>query len=193
MEFQFDANQTYQLEAIAAITALFDGQRPNTATFTLAQADHAAAAAVANRLDITAADLLTNLHRVQTANNITPDPELYQVTGTSESAGHLQAIMQPPDGFIPFVFFIMGMMGFIIDDQNRAATFEDALLKGFNGIGIGRGFGAKHQGHDVGFVAAAPNVIPFIQLLNVSHIQSTLRAGPFTVAPHITIKVPKDF
>lgn len=62
MEFRFDATQAYQLRAIEAITGLLEGQPfirnelviPDGASFT----------AIANRLDLTDEDLLTNLHRV---------------------------------------------------------------------------------------------------------------------------------
>lgn len=79
MEFQFDANQEYQLRAISAVTDTFTGQSRNENTFTLA-AGHGALAAVPNRLDLTAEELLDNLQSVQQDNQITPDKELKLVS-----------------------------------------------------------------------------------------------------------------
>jgi len=63
MEFRFDATQEYQLKAITAVSALLDGQPyirnelviPESGSF----------AVVANRLDLSEADLLSNLRKVQ--------------------------------------------------------------------------------------------------------------------------------
>lgn len=64
MEFKFDANQDFQLEAIEAVTSLFAGQPRIRADlrFALGQSSFAA---VVNRLDLTDAELLNNLHSVQ--------------------------------------------------------------------------------------------------------------------------------
>ena len=65
MQIQFDPNQPFQLDAIEAVVGLLDGQprlpaRPDFefgATF----------GAIGNRLDLTDADLLANLQKVQAA------------------------------------------------------------------------------------------------------------------------------
>ena len=85
MIFRFDANQEFQLEAIAAVTALFAGQPRIKADlhFTPGQSSFAA---VANRLDLSEAELLDNLHAVQRQNGITPDPELIYIEERIETA-----------------------------------------------------------------------------------------------------------
>lgn len=78
IQFKFDSNQPYQLDAIQAITDLFTGQP-------LIQADlsfisgQSFFAAVSNRLDLSQADLLVNLHTVQEHNGITLDSDLYTI------------------------------------------------------------------------------------------------------------------
>jgi type III restriction enzyme len=85
MELKFDANQEFQLQAIEAITSLFAGQ-PRIETdlhFTLGQSSFAA---VANRLDLSEAELSANLHAVQRQNDITPDPALLTIEERIETA-----------------------------------------------------------------------------------------------------------
>lgn len=62
MQFQFDANQDFQLEAINAIADLFSGQRRHEVSFTL---ELGAALSIPNRLDLSEADILRNLQTVQ--------------------------------------------------------------------------------------------------------------------------------
>ena len=77
MEFRFDATQEYQLKAIAAITSLFEGQSyirnelviPESGSF----------AVVANRLDLSEDDLLSNLRKVQLDQGIAPGAALAQI------------------------------------------------------------------------------------------------------------------
>lgn len=73
MEFKFDANQDFQLEAINAIADLFTGQRRLELNL---QFQLGGIPAIANRLDLPAADLLQNLHAIQQQNKIRQDPEL---------------------------------------------------------------------------------------------------------------------
>jgi len=76
MKLQFDPNQQYQREAIAAVLGLFAGQaKLEAATLT---AD-AGLAVVANRLDLWPEDLIANLQAVQTANDIKPDNDLHMI------------------------------------------------------------------------------------------------------------------
>lgn len=85
MQLKFDANQDFQLQAIEAVTSLFAGQ-PRIETdlhFALGQSSFAA---VANRLDLSEAELLENLHAVQRQNGIAPDPELISIEERIETA-----------------------------------------------------------------------------------------------------------
>ena len=93
MQFKFDANQDFQLQAIEAVTVLFTGQ-PRIETdlhFTLGpstmlRAGQSSFAAVANRLDLSEAELLDNLHTVQEQNGIALDPELICIEERIETA-----------------------------------------------------------------------------------------------------------
>ena len=67
MEFQFDANQDFQLEAIQAVISLFEGQPYIEAGLS---------PVIGNRLDLDDDTLLANLREVQSANGITADTEL---------------------------------------------------------------------------------------------------------------------
>lgn len=73
MEFKFDAHQDFQLQAINAITDLFEGQPYIEAGLDLVIGT---IPAVSNRLDLDEDTLLANLQRVQEANGLDPDPEL---------------------------------------------------------------------------------------------------------------------
>ncbi len=79
MEIQFVPDQEYQLEAIAAVTDLFDGQvrHENALSFTLN-----GLAAIPNRLDLTPAQLLTNLAIVQGRDGLALDGKLEEIAGT---------------------------------------------------------------------------------------------------------------
>ncbi len=75
MQLKFDANQEFQIQAIEAITGVFDGQ-PRIQTdlrFTFGFA------AIANRLDLSAKELLSNLKKVQKENGVEPDKELMTI------------------------------------------------------------------------------------------------------------------
>jgi type III restriction enzyme len=85
MEFKFDANQDFQLEAIEAVTSLFAGQ-PHIEADLRFSPGVSSFAAVANRLDLNEAELLENLHAVQRRNGIAPDPELACIEEQIETA-----------------------------------------------------------------------------------------------------------
>jgi type III restriction enzyme len=74
MEFKFDATQEYQLDAIAAVCGLLEGQP--YAPSQLVVPKGASFQAVANRLDLDEAALLANLRAVQAARDIAPDDKL---------------------------------------------------------------------------------------------------------------------
>lgn len=87
MEFKFDANQEFQVQAVDTVCDLFDGQIHvqaqvsfDAGTFTLAS--------IANRLDLDDATLLKNLQGVQRRNSIRPD----------ESLGYIEEIIQTVSG-----------------------------------------------------------------------------------------------
>lgn len=62
MQFQFDANQDFQLEAVVAVADLFEGQPRNDLTL---QFQLEGILAVANQMDLGDAELLRNLQAVQ--------------------------------------------------------------------------------------------------------------------------------
>lgn len=80
MKLQFDANQNYQLEAIRAVVALFDGQ-PDASQISVARDDELSSlklteTGVANQRVITDEQWLANLNAVQKIHGIEPSPEL---------------------------------------------------------------------------------------------------------------------
>lgn len=88
MQIKFDANQTFQLQAIEAVTALFEGQ-PRIKTdihFTFGFA------AIANRLDLSKREILANLKQVQTENTIELDGELLTIDRPIETVEGMQLV-----------------------------------------------------------------------------------------------------
>ncbi len=85
MRLQFDPNQTYQVDAVNAVAGLFDGQGQTAAEITFSLG-HSGLAAVPNRLDLTPAQLVANLHAVQAANGISPDARLMHLDGKSTTS-----------------------------------------------------------------------------------------------------------
>ncbi|MGP1664832.1 MAG: DEAD/DEAH box helicase family protein [Rhodanobacter sp.] len=81
MKLQFDANQDYQLEAIRAVVALFEGQ-PDASQNAVTMADEGLSSleltetGVANRRVITEAQWLANLHAVQKVHGVEPSAGL---------------------------------------------------------------------------------------------------------------------
>jgi type III restriction enzyme len=76
MEFKFDAEQEYQINAVDAITGLLEGQPRNEIDMTFALSGFAA---VPNRLDLSEEELLRNLQSVQEQNSIIPDTALQTI------------------------------------------------------------------------------------------------------------------
>lgn len=81
MKLQFDANQDYQLEAVRAVVALFNGQ-PDASQNNVQLADEGLSslrlseAGVANQRVITPGQWLANLHAVQKTHGIEPSAQL---------------------------------------------------------------------------------------------------------------------
>jgi type III restriction enzyme len=79
MKLQFDKNQGYQLSAIQSIIDLFEGQSLNKSDFEFSIHDTASGsiqiteAGVGNKLTLSEEELLSNLLKVQTANQFRPD------------------------------------------------------------------------------------------------------------------------
>ncbi len=81
MQFQFESGQGYQLDAIAAVADLFEGQpKPSGPQLLILEGT----AINGNRLDLDAAALLANLQKVQTRGGIAPDNELQLISGEIE-------------------------------------------------------------------------------------------------------------
>src|SRR6266496_2843922 len=76
MEFKFDAEQEYQINAVDAITGLLEGQPRNEINLTFALSGFAA---VPNTLDLSEEVLLRNLQTVQEQNGITLDTALQTI------------------------------------------------------------------------------------------------------------------
>ncbi len=86
MDFKFDPNQEFQLQAIQAVTDLFSGQPliPANLQFVMGQS---MIPAVQNRLDLEEADLLENIRSVQDRNQIRPDTELFTIEDAISTNG----------------------------------------------------------------------------------------------------------
>ena len=83
MEFKFDGNQEYQLQAISAITDLFEGQPRNEAGLTSAILP---IPVVGNSLDLTDDAILKNLQSVQMSKGLEADSELNPTEQTVATA-----------------------------------------------------------------------------------------------------------
>lgn len=88
MKFRFDGNQEYQLEAIASVVDLFEGQpRVETGQAILELGQQGTAAAIANQLTLSGEDLLVNLQRVQGRNGLPIDEALEYISRSIETEG----------------------------------------------------------------------------------------------------------
>ena len=90
MQFKFDANQTFQLQAIEAVAGLLEGQPPLENELRLSLS--ANLAAISNRLDLPEADLLNNLRQVQQANQLPQDETMQVIESGIETADGRKSI-----------------------------------------------------------------------------------------------------
>jgi type III restriction enzyme len=94
MRFQFDGHQAYQIRAIESVADLLHGQpkiRISYDNFELGQIF----SPVANRLDLDEAQLLANLHAVQSSNGINPDAKLEFIEETIQTGAGLHPARFP--------------------------------------------------------------------------------------------------
>jgi type III restriction enzyme len=90
MEFKFDAQQEYQINAIEAVAGLLEGQPRNEVDVTFSLSG---LAAVPNTLNLTEETLLQNLHTVQEQDKISSDDALQFIEADIETAagvGHVR-------------------------------------------------------------------------------------------------------
>ena len=83
MEFKFDPNQDFQLEAIQAVSGLFEGQIRQSLHLSFALGG---IPAVPNQLNLNNDEILDNLKTVQAENGIRPDEQLYPLQETISTA-----------------------------------------------------------------------------------------------------------
>lgn len=93
MKLHFDANQDYQLAAIAAVVRLFEGQARVGAGLELSLTT--GIAAVPNRLDLSPEDLLANLQAAQKISGLAPDPALRTITGDCTTTDGTRTVSFP--------------------------------------------------------------------------------------------------
>ncbi len=90
MQFKFDANQEYQVQAIEAMVDLLEGQPRVEAEIRFALG--AGFAAIANRLDLNETALLANVRSVQERQKLTPDNALEWIEGEADTVGGKQPV-----------------------------------------------------------------------------------------------------
>ena len=90
MQFKFDANQEFQLQAIAAVTGLLEGQPHLENELRLSLG--ANLASIPNHLDLPETDLLYNLRQVQQANQLPQDEALQVIDSEIQTAEGRKAV-----------------------------------------------------------------------------------------------------
>ncbi|MDY4414851.1 DEAD/DEAH box helicase family protein, partial [Selenomonas sp.] len=121
MKLQFDAALDYQQAAIASVVGLFDGQQRKTNVFTVApqlamtRVDETPQG-IGNRLELSEADVLENLRRVQMRNGLAPaeqltygmDFDIEMETGTGKTYVYLRSLLELHQtyGFTKFIIVV---------------------------------------------------------------------------------------
>ncbi|MDY3298846.1 DEAD/DEAH box helicase family protein, partial [Selenomonas sp.] len=121
MKLQFDAALDYQQAAIASVVGLFDGQQRKTNVFTVApqlamtRVDETPQG-IGNRLELSEADVLENLRRVQMRNGLAPaeqltygmDFDIEMETGTGKTYVYLRSLLELHKvyGFTKFIIVV---------------------------------------------------------------------------------------
>ena len=78
VEFKFESNQDFQLQAIESIARLFDGQHYTTGQFDF---DGESLTAIPNTVELDNDAILQNLQQVQADNDLPADEELQCIEG----------------------------------------------------------------------------------------------------------------
>ncbi|SRR6266567_5971949 len=92
MEFKFDAQQEYQINAIEAVAGLLEGHPRNEVDVTFSLSG---LAAVPNILTLSDGTLLQNLHAVQEQHKISQDDALKCIEADIETAGGVEHVRFP--------------------------------------------------------------------------------------------------
>jgi len=90
LKIQFDSQQGYQLEAIRSVVDLFEGQYFNATQ--LGFMPSGGFAIIPNKLDLTEADVVQNLQRIQSENRLPVDDRLDSITEVTETTNGMQEI-----------------------------------------------------------------------------------------------------
>ena len=159
MKLQFDANQQYQLDAVAAVTDLFDGQPQGAPEYSVIQVGDwgglfagqaRSELGVGNHLLLTPEKLLTNTRAVQARYDIeisnTTAPldawELFDTAAnTARTCPHFSTEMETGTGKT-YVYL--------------RTIFELSRRYGFQKIGTRRGYYPAHRGREDALVMRVP-------------------------------------
>ena len=121
MKLQFDASLDYQQAAIQSVVDLFDGQQRKNSEFTVApelalSRDDEAEIGIGNRLELSEADVLDNLRRVQLRNGLKQseklghglDFDIEMETGTGKTYVYLRSLLELHRvyGFTKFIIVV---------------------------------------------------------------------------------------
>ena len=130
-ELKFDANLGFQLEAISAITDIFEGQKVCQSNFTVRQNEGELefkenALGYANRLELIDEELVENVHAIQLRNGLEQSSEamvrtrqfsIWMETGTGKTYVYLRTIFEL-NRLYGFTKFIIGHL-YLFEDKLR--------------------------------------------------------------------------